>query len=125
MQGISIAECFLGTPGQTTGPALAEAVKSGPVQRALYQDNFKLVQFDATKKTDLYNISKDPMELTELGISQPEFVKKLNKTLNEMISENDRRSERIRENLVEIDDQQLRQLQSLGYMEDTGTSVHR
>lgn len=60
---------------------------NNPARRAIIEGDYKLIVFDAGWKKSLFNLKKDPGELTDLAKEQPEKVKELATKLSKKFDE--------------------------------------
>ncbi len=99
--------------------AFAEASK-GPQQKAIYLGDWKLIISRSGRKTgrsQLYNLSSDPLEQNELSQLQGRQLDMLTKILEEQSAVNKQLGNMVWTGEVSLTPEQERRLRSLGYLE--------
>ena len=113
MQGVSLCAHLTGQPLKPV-PALAEAVKSEPEQRALYLGDWKLMTFE-DETCRLYDLATDPLEQRDLAEQNAQRVRVLLEMLDEQVELNARLAEGVELEHTPLTPEQLERLRSLGY----------
>ncbi len=90
--------------------------------RALIHDHFKLIANTETGTFELYDLSQDPGETTDLSASRVDLLEDLRGRLDRIVSADQRRRERMarfagEEALDEAREETLRELEALGYLD--------
>lgn len=114
VQGMDLAQLWLQPEAQHRTTVLAEGdwMNELPAMYKMVRDHrFKLIYDWRKHTTQLYDLQADPLELQEISEKNPEVVKVL---LGEM--KNMMRSPNAPETRVELSEEEIRRLRSLGYV---------
>lgn len=101
-------------------PAFSEYVLYFEERKSLRTDNFKLIFSPESEKMELYNIKKDPLEITDLHAINLETKKILFNRLNNLMDHSLELKNRLTKgkasNIIEADDALSERLRALGYI---------
>lgn len=117
-QGLSFAARLRGEPAADAPAALAEAVKAGPEQKALYRGRYKLVQVGEGSgvRQRLFDLAADPDERVDAGPAAPEELAGLRRALGRQLAENRERARQLATERRAVSEQERRRLEELGYL---------
>lgn len=89
-QGRSLARALVGQPSGDAAPVFAEAVRSGPQQRAVYRGDYKLVRSEGASgwSDRLYALEDGHPEREDLAARRPELHRALAAALDEHLRAN-------------------------------------
>ena len=93
-------------------PIVVEATNYGEPTTALVLGDRKLIRYDRTRRTELYDLARDPGERRDLSTAEPERLRSLLSTLAEI----EARTEAARGRAAG-DEEMTERLRSLGYIE--------
>jgi len=129
LQGQSLVAHMSGTLPSTPQVRLAEAIKSGPRQFALFTDVTKLMvtyfparalpdgsQSKGTTRTQLFNLGTDPGEQFNVADQNPDVAKQMGKLMGGVIQRNMQTKPELVVQRQAIDEATRRQLESVGYI---------
>ncbi|MBU0617352.1 MAG: sulfatase [Planctomycetes bacterium] len=132
LQGSSLVDHLSGTLPDVPLMRFAEATKSGPEQYAIFVDVTKLIVTavpprrlpDGTmsehgERHELFNLGTDPEEMYNVSAQNAAVVKQLEPLMIKIIQENMRTKPEVVVTQKPVDQQDMRDLESLGYV---GTS---
>ncbi|MFW9942197.1 MAG: sulfatase-like hydrolase/transferase [Candidatus Thorarchaeota archaeon] len=101
-------------------PAISEYLLYFEERKSLRTENFKLIFYPESKKTELYNIEKDPLEITNLDAVNPETSETLYERLDSLIDYSIGLKNRLTRgktsNVINPDKMLLERLRALGYI---------
>jgi arylsulfatase A-like enzyme len=118
IQGVSLTSVIEGKPLDEPLPALAEGVKVGPKQRAVYVDTWKLMVTLETGRKQLFDLYNDYHEYVDLSLSERDRVDSLVAVLEEQAELNDRLAIEYATGQTTVPAEQLERLKELGYVGD-------
>jgi arylsulfatase A-like enzyme len=119
VQGVSLAPLLAGQPLVRRPEALAEAVKAGREQKALYQGNYKLLLVEGEQpRAALFDRVTDPGELKNIAAAARADFEQLLGTLHAVVDRNRLLARGQPAQQAPITEAQRRQLESLGYVGD-------
>ncbi len=118
IQGVSLAPLIAGEHFAEPLAALAEGVKIGAKQRALYRDDWKLIVTLETGRRQLFNLHDDYAEQIDLSAREPERVELLEAMLQELVQVDDRLAWDFATRRTTMPADQLERLKTLGYIGD-------
>ncbi len=95
---------------------MAEGVKAGPEQKAIYLDGWKLIITPTVGQRELYHVAEDPLEQINLSFVNSEKVAQLLRILQEQMEINEKLASKVPEKGVLLTPQQKERLRSLGYL---------
>lgn len=104
-------------------PALAEAVKQKPGEKALVVDQWKLLAYTSEDRYELYNLDDDPTEQNDLAARFPQRAARLRARLLEQMSENELLGKDVEVKSATISEQEKRRFQALGYFDEGGDNA--
>ena len=116
VQGRSLLPVIEGVPANTPAIAFAESIKRTPDQKAVYFGKWKLRYRMNRNGSELYNLADDPGETNNLAGANPDMLKMLHNLLNKQMRENRELAKEIELQRVGISQQQLDDLEALGYV---------
>ncbi len=114
------ARSFLGAiEGETTllPPALGEAVKKRPGEKAFVLGNWKLLAYTDEGRYELYDLDSDPTEQDDLASRQPKRVAELKRLLERQVAENEALGAGVEVQEAALTEAELERLRLLGYLE--------
>ena len=121
MQGRSLTPDLAGRPPSAPVPAFAEGVKMGPDQKAIHLGDWKLMitppQGDRKATRQLYNLTLDHLEQTELSAQHAAKTKSLTGLLARQVQENARLAAGFEVQRVPLSPAEVERLRSLGYID--------
>lgn len=118
IQGVSLVPLIGDQPLPEPLPALAEGVKIGPKQQAIYYDDWKLIVSLETGRRQLYNLYDDYAEQFDLSVREAERVNTLSTMLEQLTEANDRLAVDFASGRATLPAEQVERLKSLGYVGD-------
>ena len=117
LQGASLVPLLAGKPFVRRPEALAEAVKFGTEQKALYQDGLKLLFIDSNPtRAALFDIARDPDEQTDLASTAAGPYQSMLRDLVAAFAKSQSLAGSMPALKVPISEEQRRRLESLGYV---------
>jgi len=117
LQGASMLTLISGKGDAAPRLALAEAVKLGPEQKALYRGNWKLHVFTNPAMRKLYDMAHDSAETTNLFQQRPIQAKILLDAMRTQLTINKRLAAQVKIEKVPLTAERRNQLEKLGYIE--------
>lgn len=117
IQAQSLTPLFVG-PEKSPRTTIGEAVKERPAQRALLADGWKLLADAQAKKYELYHLTQDPTERTDLAAGEAKRVETMRAQLDHLVAANLRHPLFSRAKLTELTSAEVKRLQALGYLGD-------
>jgi arylsulfatase len=96
-------------------PVFAEGIVMGPEQRAVYVNQWKMLHNLRTASMSLYDVSKDPLEQTDLAAQQPERIRLFREMMKTQVKINADFAEGIETRVSPVSDEQRERLKALGY----------
>ncbi len=121
MQGRSLTPDLAGRPPSAPVPAFAEGVKMGPEQKAVHLGDWKLMitepHGDRKATRQLYNLTIDHLEQTELSAQHAAKTESLTGLLARQVQENARLAADVEVKRVPLSPAELERLRSLGYID--------
>lgn len=117
MQAQSLVGLLRGDSGPTP-PALAEAVKNKPHEKALILAEWKLLAHLDESRYELYNLDEDPTEQRDLAADFPEKVAELRRLLLEQIEANHKLGATVDVQEKKLTEEERARLMELGYIDD-------
>jgi len=116
-QGVSLLPQILAESREYNEPVVAEGVKTGHWQIALYEKGWKLLVIrNPEKERKLYRIDTDPLEQEDLSGQHPDIVEKMVAQLQEIQQENEEWRSMESPEIVPLSEEQAQQLRALGYI---------
>jgi len=118
VQGASLLSLVEGKPLPEPLVTIAEGVKIGPQQRAIYRDHWKLIVTLKTGRKQLFNLSDDYDEVIDLSVREADRVTELSAILQAQAEANDRLAVDFVSPRATVPAEELERLRSLGYVGD-------
>ena len=116
IQGTTLSPHIAGRPPSDPTVAFAEAVKLGPEQRVVYVGDWKLILTVPTGRLQLFNVTEDPLEQTDLASLQPERVAQFMQIIDRQVEINQQLLEGVDVETIPLTPEQIKRLESLGYI---------
>ena len=101
-----------------TPPALAEAIKQKPQEKALVVAQWKLLADLDEPRFELYNLDDDPTEQKDLATEFPERVATLRRQLMEQLAVNDNLGASVEVSETRLTAVERERLKDIGYIDD-------
>jgi arylsulfatase A-like enzyme len=118
IQGASLLSLIDGKPLVEPLVTIAEGVKIGPQQRAIYRNYWKLMVTLETGRKQLFNLYDDYDELIDLSVREPDRVTELSAVLDNQVEVNARLAVEFASDRVTVPAEEVERLKSLGYVGD-------
>lgn len=99
-------------------PALGEAVKKRPGEKAFVLGKWKLLAYTDEQRYELYDLDADPTEQHDLAARHPRRVTELKRLLERQIEENDALGAGVEVREAAMSQAELERLRLLGYIDD-------
>ena len=98
-------------------PLLSTGVQRIEEQEAVVFDGFKLIRWERSGRQELYDIARDPEEISDLTASNPRKVKEGGLLLDRMDAESNRARKEmgLQRERVQLDPEAVKRLRALGY----------
>lgn len=116
VQARSLGNLLAEKVDEAARPALVEAVKRAPDERALVLENWKILGNSATDTFALFNLDTDPHEQQDVAIANPETVSRLREQLARIMAENEALSEAVQLQVRTMTSDERDIFQTLGYV---------
>lgn len=100
----------------TRRPLLAQAVRGRRGHHACVADPWKILAAPGTVGIQLFDLTADPGERTDLAREHPEQLEQMRQTLSDLLAQCGMLRTFAPEQTLQLDDEQLRRLRALGYV---------